>query len=62
MKIGDLIVGRVMMNPLKDGITPCLKLDLFDGLSDGELVLLEVKNCRWIKELNEDVSEVKDDE
>jgi len=53
MEKGDLIVGRVMMNPIKNKMTPCIKLDLFEGLSDGELVLLEVKNCRWIRELND---------
>ena len=50
MNKGDVIVGRVRMNPLNNEFTPCVELLLFDGLSDGELVLLEVKNARWIEE------------
>ncbi|KKN40783.1 hypothetical protein LCGC14_0729990 [marine sediment metagenome] len=48
-----MVVGRVRMNPITNKLTPCVELLLFDGLSDGELVLLEVKNSRWIKEIAE---------
>jgi len=53
MEKGDIIVGRISMNPIGNKLTPCIELLLFDGLSDGELVLLEVKNCRWVKELTQ---------
>lgn len=48
MEKGDMIVGKVRMNPLSNDLIPCIELLLFEGLSEGDLVLLEVKNVKWI--------------
>ncbi len=46
MKKGDLIVGKVRMNPMNNKLVPCIELLLFEGLTDEQLVLLEVKNAK----------------
>ena len=51
MEKGDLIVGKVVMNPIDNKLTPCIKLILWEGLTEGELVLLEVKNSRYMEEV-----------
>ena len=53
MNKGDLIVGKVVMNPVGNKLTPCIKLIMWEGLCDEELVLLEVKNSAYAKELND---------
>ena len=51
MDDGNMIVGQVVMNPIANKLTPCIKILLSEGLSDGDLVLLEVKNHKFIREL-----------
>lgn len=53
MEKGDLIVGKVIINPIDNRLTPCIELILFDGLAEDEWVLLEVKNKGYLKEKNE---------
>ena len=43
-----MLVGRVRINPIDNELTPCVELLLFEGLSEGDFVLLEVKNVRWV--------------
>jgi len=59
MKKDDLIVGRVKMNPVGNKLVPCIKLIMFDGLSDNELVLLKVIDSKFDFELNDAIKKKK---
>lgn len=59
MEKGDLIVGRVKLNPIGNKLVPCISLICDEGLCHNDLVLLKVVNSSFDYELNEALEKAK---
>lgn len=62
MEKGDLIVGRVKLNPIGNEFVPCIKIIMCEGLGHNDLVLLKVVNesFDWeLKKLEDEIIKLK---